>query len=58
MYSKIIAALDQKGVKKQTRPSVIFVLGGPGSGKGTQCTQLKNDFSFIHLSTGDLLRDE
>lgn len=38
--------------------SVIFVLGGPGSGKGTQCSKLVNDFNFVHLSAGDLLRAE
>lgn len=38
--------------------SVIFVLGGPGSGKGTQCAKLVNDHGFIHLSAGDLLRAE
>ena len=35
-----------------------FVLGGPGSGKGTMCTNLVNDYGFVHLSAGDLLRDE
>ena len=33
-------------------------MGGPGSGKGTQCTKIKEKFQFEHLSTGDLLRDE
>jgi len=37
---------------------VIFVLGGPGAGKGTQCTNLVRDFGFKHLSAGDLLREE
>lgn len=37
---------------------VLFVLGGPGSGKGTQCANLVRDFKFVHLSAGDLLRDE
>ncbi|KAF9459560.1 adenylate kinase-domain-containing protein [Collybia nuda] len=37
---------------------VIFVLGGPGAGKGTQCTRLVQDFGFCHLSAGDLLRAE
>jgi len=39
-------------------PKVFFVLGGPGSGKGTQCSNLVRDFGFIHLSAGDLLRAE
>jgi len=38
--------------------TVIFVLGGPGAGKGTQCALLVNDFNFAHLSAGDLLRAE
>lgn len=37
---------------------VIFVLGGPGSGKGTQCASLVRDYGFKHLSAGDLLREE
>ncbi|RKP13560.1 adenylate kinase-domain-containing protein [Piptocephalis cylindrospora] len=37
---------------------VIFVLGGPGSGKGTNCARLVEDFGFEHLSAGDLLREE
>ncbi|KIJ69547.1 hypothetical protein HYDPIDRAFT_172914 [Hydnomerulius pinastri MD-312] len=37
---------------------VIYVLGGPGAGKGTQCARLVDDFNFSHLSAGDLLRAE
>jgi len=43
------------GGKKVT---VVFVLGGPGSGKGTQCTNIVEHFGFTHLSAGDLLRAE
>lgn len=33
--------------------------GGPGSGKGVQCTRLVERFpGFVHLSIGDLLRAE
>ncbi|KAF1830025.1 adenylate kinase isoenzyme 1 [Decorospora gaudefroyi] len=38
--------------------TVIFVLGGPGAGKGTQCSYLVSDYGFKHLSAGDLLREE
>lgn len=34
------------------------MLGGPGAGKGTQCARLVEDYGFIHLSAGDLLRAE
>lgn len=37
---------------------VVFVLGGPGSGKGTQCANLVKEFPLQHLSAGDLLRAE
>lgn len=30
--------------------TVIFVLGGPGVGKGTQCEKLVQDYGFVHLS--------
>ncbi|XP_052290220.1 probable UMP-CMP kinase 2 [Citrus sinensis] len=35
-----------------------FVLGGPGSGKGTRCTKIVKNFGLTHLSAGDLLRRE
>uniref|UniRef100_A0A0B7BHI0 UMP-CMP kinase n=1 Tax=Arion vulgaris TaxID=1028688 RepID=A0A0B7BHI0_9EUPU len=38
--------------------SVVFVLGGPGAGKGTQCERIQQEFGFKHLSAGDLLREE
>ncbi|KAJ5082074.1 hypothetical protein N7532_011117 [Penicillium argentinense] len=38
--------------------TVIFFLGGPGSGKGTQSANLVRDYGFVHLSAGDLLRAE
>ena len=37
---------------------IIFVLGGPGSGKGTQCSKIVEKYGFTHLSAGDLLRSE
>lgn len=40
------------------KPQVVFVLGGPGAGKGTQCDRIVRDYGFVHLSAGDLLRAE
>jgi UMP-CMP kinase len=37
---------------------VFFVLGGPGSGKGTYCAKLVADKGYAHFSAGDLLRAE
>ena len=40
-------------------PQVIFVLGGPGAGKGTQCDKIIAQFpEFKFFSAGDLLREE
>jgi len=36
----------------------VFVLGGPGSGKGTNCSRIVENFGYVHLSAGDLLRAE
>lgn len=40
------------------KPKVVFVLGPPGSGKGTQCEKIVQEFGYTHLSAGDLLREE
>ncbi|XP_032658356.1 adenylate kinase isoenzyme 5 [Chelonoidis abingdonii] len=45
-------------VEDLRKSNIIFVVGGPGSGKGTQCEQLAQKYGFTHLSTGDLLRRE
>ncbi|RKP03797.1 hypothetical protein CXG81DRAFT_8195, partial [Caulochytrium protostelioides] len=37
--------------------TITFLLGGPGSGKGTQAALLVEEFGLVHLSVGDLLRD-
>lgn len=41
-----------------SKAKAIFVLGGPGSGKGTQCDKLVAKCGYNHLSSGDLLREE
>ncbi|RAL63073.1 hypothetical protein DID88_004158 [Monilinia fructigena] len=33
--------------------TILFVLGGPGAGKGTQCANLVRDYNFTHLSAGE-----
>lgn len=39
-------------------PNVVFVLGGPGAGKGTMCELAEQQLGWTHFSAGDLLRDE
>ncbi|MFO7851744.1 MAG: adenylate kinase [Bacteroidota bacterium] len=36
----------------------FLIFGPPGSGKGTQSVRLASKFNLIHLSTGDMLREE
>jgi adenylate kinase len=36
----------------------LVLFGPPGAGKGTQATFLAKEYQLIHLSTGDILREE
>ena len=49
----------EDGVKaKYADKKFVFVMGGPGCGKGTQCGKIVEEFGYTHLSTGDLFRAE
>ncbi len=39
-------------------PNVVFVIGGPGSGKGTMCELAESQLGWTHLSAGELCRAE
>lgn len=62
MSNKVETGSVENGATEAQIPAkelkVVFVLGGPGSGKGTQCTKIVDTFGFVHLSAGDLLRAE
>jgi UMP-CMP kinase len=45
-------------VGQPSSPEYVFVIGGPGAGKGTQCSSLVKRYGFSHLSLGDILRAE
>ncbi|KAK8393019.1 hypothetical protein O3P69_013213 [Scylla paramamosain] len=61
-FLHVLAAVERKQLDlaplRDAKLPVIFVLGGPGCGKGTQCEKIVKQYGFTHLSSGDLLRDE
>ncbi|KAM9326121.1 adenylate kinase isoenzyme 5 [Gastrophryne carolinensis] len=38
------------------RPKIILIIGGPGSGKGTQSLKIAERYGFEYISVGELLR--
>ena len=44
--------------EKCAEPNIVFVLGGPGAGKGTMCKLAEAQLGWKHLSTGELCRRE
>ncbi|TKR72434.1 hypothetical protein L596_019880 [Steinernema carpocapsae] len=57
MPSETRRKIDLTPVKAKKLP-IFFIVGGPGSGKGTQCEKIVAKFGFTHISSGDLLRAE
>jgi len=58
--ASVVDGLVHKGVLEVPKvPKVVFVLGGPGAGKGTQCGKIVDNFQdWAHISAGDCLREE
>eukprot|EP01065_Artemidia_motanka_P050722 TRINITY_DN8737_c0_g1_i3.p1 TRINITY_DN8737_c0_g1~~TRINITY_DN8737_c0_g1_i3.p1 ORF type:complete len:353 (+),score=44.10 TRINITY_DN8737_c0_g1_i3:136-1194(+) len=44
-------------VRNLSQPKLV-IIGAPASGKGTQCEYIIQSLGVVHVSTGDLLRDE
>ncbi|KAK2569544.1 UMP-CMP kinase [Acropora cervicornis] len=60
-FTRILRTIShsvKRAMSSAVKPTVIFVLGGPGAGKGTQCEKIVKKFGYIHLSAGELLREE
>ncbi|KAL7480932.1 hypothetical protein ACHAW6_006601 [Cyclotella cf. meneghiniana] len=37
---------------------IVLIVGGPGSGKGALCERLEKECAVVHLSCGEMLREE
>lgn len=44
------------GASAEKETPKILIVGGPASGKGTQCTSIVDEYGVVHISTGDMLR--
>ncbi|XP_050881230.1 adenylate kinase 5, chloroplastic isoform X2 [Lathyrus oleraceus] len=60
---KIYSPLKPKVLKKvincsTSEPLKVMISGAPASGKGTQCELIVTKYGLVHISTGDLLRQE
>ncbi|KAH7724100.1 UMP-CMP kinase [Aphelenchoides avenae] len=53
-----VSSIDHTYTSTQKKHDVVFVVGPPGAGKGTQCARIQQEYGFKHLSVGDLLRAE
>ncbi|XP_015186716.1 PREDICTED: UMP-CMP kinase [Polistes dominula] len=58
MLTIAAAGLRRLAMSATEKFEVLFVLGGPGAGKGTLCHLLSEKYGYVHLSAGDLLRKE
>jgi len=37
--------------------ALVVIAGPPAAGKGTQCEKIKEKYGYVHISTGDILRE-
>jgi adenylate kinase family enzyme len=49
---------EEVHASEPTLPEMVFVIGGPGSGKGTLCDKLIANHGYKHLSIGEAFRAE
>ncbi|XP_078075572.1 adenylate kinase isoenzyme 5 [Mustelus asterias] len=50
-----ITSEDTKLEENLRQIKIIFIIGGPCSGKGTQCERVAAEYGFTHLSAEDIL---
>ena len=50
VFCSMLTSVFRKGMSTISKPLVVFVLGGPGAGKGTQCSRIVS-VSLAHNGT-------
>ena len=50
--TKDMVATMPGNAPKGPKSKVLFILGPPGAGKGTQCDNLVKEFDYMHISAG------
>jgi len=53
---KLVKALEGAEAKAARAP-IVVISGPPAAGKGTQCSKIKEKYGYVHISTGDILRE-
>ncbi|GIL91480.1 hypothetical protein Vretimale_18765 [Volvox reticuliferus] len=48
----------QRTAIKTTATLKVMISGAPAAGKGTQCAKIIDKYNLVHISVGDILRDE
>lgn len=54
---KASSSKNSRTTREAAKGSLVVIAGPPAAGKGTQCEKIKEQFGFVHISTGDILRE-
>lgn len=57
-WKEKLCELFLKFIWRFNKPTYLIVMGGPGAGKGTISQGLSPELDLVHISTGNLLRNE
>mmetsp|Transcript_299 Transcript_299/g.640 ORF Transcript_299/g.640 Transcript_299/m.640 type:complete len:451 (+) Transcript_299:142-1494(+) len=57
LTNQIVVPMRTGATSTASKSPIVIISGPPASGKGTQCELIKEKFGYVHISTGDILRD-